>query len=111
MESDIEVILRHHTKTMGMDIELTRAFGSIDMKAAIDQITEEFQKMIAKQKDPVKKEALRKEMLQALKDVRGLRDRLRGTYGASKDLCNKQSICKSNEIFQCSCWHGWSYCF
>lgn len=85
LESDIEVILRHHTKTMGMDIELTRAFGSIDMKAAIDQITEEFQKMIAKQKDPVKKEALRKEMLQALKDVRGLRDRLRGTYGASKD--------------------------
>ena len=85
LESDIEVILRHHTKTMGMDIELTRAFGSIDMKAAIDQITEEFQKMIAKQKDPVKKEALRKEMLQALTDVRGLRDRLRGTYGASKD--------------------------
>ena len=67
----LRVILRHHTKTMGMDIELTRAFGSIDMKAAIDQITEEFQKMIAKQKDPVRKEALRKEMPQALKDVRG----------------------------------------
>ena len=85
LESDIEVLLRHHVRTMGMDIEIARKFGSIDMKGAIDQITEEWQRMIAATKDPAKKDVMRKQMANDLRDVRALRDRIRGTYGASKD--------------------------
>jgi len=85
LESDIEVLLRHHVRTMGMDIELTKRFGSIDMKAAVDQITDEWERMIKAVKDPAKKDAMRKQMMNDLRDVRAIRDRLRGTYGASKD--------------------------
>ena len=85
LESDIEVLMRHHTKNVGMDVEIHKAFGSVDMKGVIKGIEDEFARLIDKTSDPVKKEALRKEMLSNIKDIRGLRDRLRGTYGASKD--------------------------
>ena len=85
LESDIEVLLRHHTKTMGMDIELTRAFGSVDMKGILKQAQDEWELLISNTKDAVKKAEYEKQMIQDLTDIRGLRDRLRGTYGASKD--------------------------
>jgi len=85
LENDIEVLLRHHTKQMGMDIELTRQFGSVDMKNVIDQVTDEYTRLINASRDPIKREQLRKDLRQNLTDIRGLRDRVRGTYGASKD--------------------------
>ena len=85
LENDIEVLLRHNTKQMGTDIELTRVFGSVDMKAQIDEITTEWRRLIDRTTDPVKKAEFEKEMVRDLKDIRGLRDRVRGTYGASKD--------------------------
>lgn len=85
LESDIEVILRHHTRTMGMDIEIARRFGSIDMKNTIDDVVSEYTRLIDEAADTETKIALRKSLENDLRDVRGLRDRLRGTYGASKD--------------------------
>jgi len=85
LERDIEVLMRHHTKQMGMDIEIHKAFGSVDMRDVIKSIEDDFARQIDETADPVKKESLRKEMLSSIKDIRGLRDRLRGTYGASKD--------------------------
>lgn len=46
LENDAEVLLRHHTRTMGMDIEITRAFGDIDMRSVIEGVTSEYQKLI-----------------------------------------------------------------
>lgn len=85
LESDIEVLLRHQTRTMGMDIEIARRFGSIDMKNTIDDVTNEYQRLIDEATDIEAKQALRKQLEDDLRDIRGLRDRLRGTYGASKD--------------------------
>lgn len=85
LESDVEVLLRHHTRTMGMDIEIARRFGSIDMKNVIDDVTGEYEKLISEASGVQAKQTLRKELQNDLRDVRGLRDRLRGTYGASKD--------------------------
>ena len=85
LESDVEVLLRHHTRTMGMDIEIARRFGSIEMKMVIDDITTEYSRLIDEAVDVSEKQVLRKQMQDDLRDVRGLRDRLRGTYGASKD--------------------------
>ena len=85
LESDIEVLLRHHTRTMGMDIEIARRFGSIDMKNVIDDVVDEYGRLIDETTDLEKKQALRKGLEDDLRDIRGLRDRLRGTYGASKD--------------------------
>lgn len=85
LENDIEVLLRHHTKQMGVDIELQRAFGSVDMKPVIDKVSSEWRRLIDETQDPALKAKYEKELLSDLKDIRGLRDRLRGTYGASKD--------------------------
>jgi len=85
LESDIEVLLRHHTRTMGMDIEIARRFGSIDMKSVIDDVTNEYTRLIDEATDIQIKNNLRESLANDLRDIRGLRDRLRGTYGASKD--------------------------
>lgn len=85
LESDIEVLLRYHTKQVGMDVELKKAFGSIDMRDVLKQVNDEWERLIASTNDPVQKSALRKQRDRDLTDIRGLRDRLRGTYGASRD--------------------------
>jgi len=85
LESDVEVLLRHHTRTMGMDIEIARRFGDIDMRNVIDNVTSEYNRLIDEAADITEKQALRKQLTDDLRDIRGLRDRLRGTYGASKD--------------------------
>lgn len=91
LENDIEVLARHHTKTMGMDIELTRKFGDISMSKIITQITDEFDELIKKAPTTAERQKLVEQLANDLKDVRGLRDRLRGTYGASKDPHNMSS--------------------
>ena len=68
-----------------MDIELARRFGTFDMKAVIREVQQDYQQQIARTTDPAKRDALEKQMKADLRDIRGLRDRLRGTYGASKD--------------------------
>lgn len=85
LENDAEVLLRHHTRTMGMDIEITRAFGDIDMRSVIEGVTSEYQKLIDDAVDVAERRNLKKALENDLRDIRGLRDRLRGTYGASKD--------------------------
>lgn len=85
IENDIETLLRHHVKTMGMDIELTARYGSIDMKSTIDEITADYSRLIDETTDTAKKANLSKRLTRDLEDIRGLRDRVRGTYGASKD--------------------------
>ena len=85
IENDIEALLRHHVKTMGMDIELTGRYGSIDMKSVIDDITADYSRLIDEAPNAAEKAKLSKSMERDLEDIRGLRDRVRGTYGASKD--------------------------
>ena len=70
---------------MGTDIEFQRAFGSVDMAHQIGEITTEWRRLIDETADPIEKAKMEKEFLSDLKDIRGLRDRVRGTYGASKD--------------------------
>ena len=85
LESDVEVLLRHHTKTMGTDIELQRTFGDISMNNIIDDVISEYQTLIRATDDLEKRGSLKKAMENDIRDIKGLRDRLRGTYGASKD--------------------------
>jgi len=85
LERDIESLMRTHVKTMGMDIELTRKFGSSSMDDVIKQITDEYQRLIGETKDFTRRAKLAEGLENDLRDIRGLRDRLRGTYGASKD--------------------------
>ena len=85
LERDIEALMRNHVKTMGMDIELTKKFGSSDMSDVIKQVEVEAQRLIDETPSFERRGELAKELQDNLRDIRGLRDRLRGTYGASKD--------------------------
>lgn len=91
LENDIEVLARHHTKTMGVDIELTRKFGDVSMSKIIKQITEEYDALVRQAPTIAEKQKLKQGLADDLRDIRGLRDRVRGTFGASKDPHNMSS--------------------
>jgi hypothetical protein len=91
LENDIEVLARHHTKTMGIDIELTRAYGDVSMSNIIKQITQEYDALVKQAPTIAEKQKLKQGLADDLRDIRGLRDRLRGTFGASKDPHNMTS--------------------
>ena len=42
LDNDVESVLRHHTRTMGMDIELTRTFGDIDIADLIKAVEDDY---------------------------------------------------------------------
>ncbi len=57
LESDVEALARHHTKTMGIDIELARKYGDIDMRNVIDAVKADYKKLMDEsgvQEKPVK---------------------------------------------------------
>lgn len=86
--NDIEMLMRHQTKEFGVDIVMTRKFGDIEMSAQIRQIEEEYSRQIADAElkgNRNKAVALHKQMLADVRDVKGIRDRLRGTYGVPED--------------------------
>ncbi len=83
LESDVEILARHHTKTMGIDILLAKKYGDIDMRNVIDAVKADYKKLIDEGGPDAKN--LQKRMENDIRDIKGLRDRLRGTYGASKD--------------------------
>ena len=85
LEDDIEMLLRHHTKTMGMDIQLTLKFGDVSMGKVVKEIQDEYKVLLKNARSGTEKSKLKEALKRDIEDVKGLRDRLRGTYGASKD--------------------------
>jgi hypothetical protein len=90
LESDVESVMGHHARSLGADIELTRKFGSIDMREKLEEIEASWKLRIA-EAEQGERGALRKQRDSDLKDIRALRDRLRGTYGLSSDPLRMQS--------------------
>ena len=88
VEDDVEEVMRYYTRTLGMDIELSKSFGDYAMKTRINDIKEEYRQLINERfpSAPGEPEApgatlLAKRALADLRDIRAMRDRLRGTYG------------------------------
>jgi len=82
LENDAEAVLRHHVKTMGTDIQLTRKFGSVDMADRIEEIRRQWEGQIEGAKGNREKIAqLKKAYAADIEDIQNLRDKLRGTYG------------------------------
>jgi len=85
LENDIEMLMKHHVKTMGMDAEIALKYGDVNMQAVIEDVTAEYKRLMDDASDANARADLSKKLEADLRDIRGLRDRLRGTYGASKD--------------------------
>lgn len=80
MELDVEDVLHAQVRTMAADVELSRKFGSVDLKEEIKKINDEANAKIAKATTPGERTRLDKQRKNAVRDVEGIRDRLRGQY-------------------------------
>jgi hypothetical protein len=88
LESDVSVVGRNYTRIMGADVELARKFGSPDMVEQLgDQqlgirglVGEDYDRLRQQFKDdPKRLTALAKEEKDDLRDLRAVRDIIRGT--------------------------------
>jgi len=88
MELDVERVLHAQVRTMSADVEIAKKFGSVDMAEEIRKLNDEANRKIAqvdgsdltdaqKQKERQRLDKARKD---AIRDVEGIRDRLRGQY-------------------------------
>ena len=81
LESDIDIIARQYVRTMAPDIELSRLYGTPDMKEQIEEIIpKSYKELINKAKTEKERTRLQAEMKTAQDDISAMRDRLRGTY-------------------------------
>ena len=83
--NDAEMVLKHYTKTMGMDIVLTNQFGDVTMKDALQNVRNQYDELILKNKDPKIKAKLKKKQQNVISDLEDTLARVRGTYGAPSD--------------------------
>jgi hypothetical protein len=94
LENDIEVLGMRYYQQTAPDIELKKKFGSVNLEAELKEIQDDFlamEKKIDKRADltDVQKEKERiklgKKQAQAIEDIAGMRDRIRGVYGFQSD--------------------------
>ena len=79
------MVARQYKMTMSADVELTRLFGDMEMEAEAAAITKEYDDLAKKAKTPKERDKLHKQKKSDLKDMRAVRDRLRGTYMMPND--------------------------
>jgi hypothetical protein len=84
LENDIEVLGTRYLQQTGADIELTRKFGSVTLEDEIKQI-QDYYTSLMKTADGKKAIALGKKMDADIRDIAGMRDRIRGVYGFQED--------------------------
>lgn len=77
---DIEEVMRAQVRTMSADVELARKFGSVDLKEEIQKINDEADRKIAAATTDNDRVRLEKQRKADVRDVEGIRDRLRGQY-------------------------------
>lgn len=86
LENDIELLSRTYTRSMAADTELVERFGDVNLTTQIKEVVEDFNKKIAKAgDDETLAKKLQKQKDAAVRDIAGIRDRLRGTYGIPED--------------------------
>ena len=81
LDNNIEDLGRRYLRQTAVDIELTRKFGDVDMKAEMAEVDDWYKLAIEKSKTEKERLQLQKKHDQDVKDIRDMRDRLRGVYG------------------------------
>lgn len=85
VENDIEMVMRSQIRTMSADVELAKKFGSVDLKEEIRKVNDEANAKIATSKGAKERQSIEKARKDAIRDIEGIRDRLRGTYRMPAD--------------------------
>jgi hypothetical protein len=81
--NDAQVVMNRYMRVISADIELAKTFGTPDMKTVLDDIQKDYQDLIAKvaPEDQAGKKKLSEEMRARMRDIEGVRDVIRGSYG------------------------------
>lgn len=85
LESDVNYVMENYIRQVAPEIELTKRFGRVDMDGQIKAITEDYNRLISEAATAKERAKLEKRRDADLRDIRAMRDRLLGTYGAPKD--------------------------
>tara|TARA_R110002111_G_scaffold61697_2_gene102444 strand:- start:3136 stop:5037 length:1902 start_codon:yes stop_codon:yes gene_type:complete len=85
LENDIEMIGRIYTRSMSADVELVKAFGSVDMLDQIENVRRDFARMSREAKSAAERQKIQKQRDAAIRDIAGVRDRVRGVYALPQD--------------------------
>lgn len=84
LENDIEVLGARYLQNVSGDIELTKTFGDVNMTDVISKITRSADRM-KKGKSQKEQAKIQKQLEADIRDIAGMRDRIRGVYGFSED--------------------------
>lgn len=80
LNTDIEEVMRSQVRTMSADVELAKKFGSVDLSEEIRKINDEANAKIDVAKSDKERQRIDKSRKDAIRDLNGIRDRLRGQY-------------------------------
>jgi|TARA_R100000149_G_scaffold35847_1_gene13748 hypothetical protein len=81
LDNDIEMLGTRYLQNLAGDIELKRAFDDVNMENEIKNIRDWWSKEILKETDPKKRIKMQNSMDADIRDIAGMRDRIRGVYG------------------------------
>jgi hypothetical protein len=84
--NDIDHLSHSYLKSLAPEVEMTERFGSRDLTPQLDNIRDEYSRLMEKAKgDDSALTALDKRRDSDISDIQGIRDRLYGTMGQPKD--------------------------
>lgn len=88
LESDMELVLRHYTRKMGSEIELTEKFGRADMRDQIEAINREYDDLSKAATTEPERLKLDKARKRDLTNIAAFRDMVRGTFRSGDEDSN-----------------------
>lgn len=97
--SDVEAIGRRYSRLMAADVELTERFGKADMADAISDVQREYADLRKGVKDEAQLKRLNARERADVRDIKGVRDLLRGTYKIDENLSGFGRIVQAANTF------------
>ncbi len=86
LERDVNTLARLYNRTMTPQVELTRMFGSLDMKDQIAKITDDYTtRLLPLAKTEAERTKLNRQMEIDIRDITAQADRAQGLYGMPDD--------------------------
>ena len=98
--SDVEEVANAYLQTMVPDLLITQKFGDVDMTEAFKQVRDEHTAKRQGITDPKVLKKLDSEYRSAVVDLAGVRDRLRGTYGATWGMASNKAMQNAGRVAQ-----------
>jgi hypothetical protein len=85
MVNDADVVVAQYFRSMVPDLEMIRTFGSVDLAPQIQRIKDEGNRLLVAAKSQKERTRIDAKIRADIRDIEGMRDRLRNRYGVPKD--------------------------